>query len=222
MTERERISLKAQSFFDDLWAQGDPWELETSDFERARYARLLALLKPSGYARVLEIGCGTGTFSRLLAPLARRLVALDVSVKAISAAQAAQGTLDQIEFRVANVMDYDPRKEGPWDLIVMSETIYFLGWLYSFFDVCWLTSELWAATRPGGQLLLANTQRDIADPLLLPCVIRTYRDMFLNVGYRLDTEELFSGRKNDVDLEVLISLFCNGDAMIPTSNPKFT
>lgn len=210
MTERERISSKAQSFFDDLWARGDPWELETSDFERARYARLLALLKPSGYARVLEIGCGTGTFSRLPARLAQRLVALDVSVKAISAAQAAQTTPDQIEFRVANIMDYDPKKEGPWDLIVMSETIYFLGWLYSFFDVCWLTSELYAATRPGGQLLLANTQRDIADPLLLPGVIRTYHDLFLNADYQLDTEEIFRGRKNNVDLEVLISLFSKG------------
>jgi len=156
---------------------------------------------------MLEIGCGTGTFSRLLAPLAQRLVALDVSVKAISAARAAQPTMDQIEFRAVNIMDYDPQKEGPWDLIVMSETIYFLGWLYSFFDVCWLTSELYAATRPGGQLLLANTQRDIADPLLLPCVIRTYHDLFLNVDYQLQAEEIFRGQKNGVDLDVLISLY---------------
>jgi 2-polyprenyl-3-methyl-5-hydroxy-6-metoxy-1,4-benzoquinol methylase len=211
MTERERISSKAQSFFDDLWARGDPWELETSDFERARYARLLALLKPSGYGRVLEIGCGSGTFSRLLAPLAQRLLALDVSVKAISAARSAHPTLDQIEYRAANIMDYDPKTEGPWDLIVMSETIYFLGWLYSFFDVCWLTSELYAATRPGGQLLLANTQRDMADPLLLPCVIRTYHDMFSNVDFQLKAEQIFRGQKNGVDLDVLISLYGKPD-----------
>ena len=33
MAEREQVSLKAQSFFNDLWARGDPWELETSNWE---------------------------------------------------------------------------------------------------------------------------------------------------------------------------------------------
>jgi len=108
----------------------------------------------------------------------------------------------------ANIMDYDPEEEGPWDLIVMSETIYYLGWLYSFFDVSWLASRLHAATRPGGQLLLANTQGDAGEPLLLSWIIRTYRDLFLNVGYELRSEEIFRAQKNGVDLEVLISLFC--------------
>jgi hypothetical protein len=62
-----------------------------------------------------------------------------------------------------------------------------------------LTSELYAATRRGGQLLLANTQGEIGDPLLLPYVIDTYRDLFLNVGYRLDAEEIFNGQKNGVN-----------------------
>ena len=44
MTDREEICRKAQSFFDDLWRRGDPWELETSNWEHERYARLLAVL----------------------------------------------------------------------------------------------------------------------------------------------------------------------------------
>ena len=36
----------------------------------------------------------------------------------------------KIDFRVANIMQYNPRAEGPWDLVVMTETIYCLGWLY--------------------------------------------------------------------------------------------
>jgi 2-polyprenyl-3-methyl-5-hydroxy-6-metoxy-1,4-benzoquinol methylase len=207
MNDRERIASEARSFFDDLWSRGDPWQLESSDFERERYMRLLAMLNPSGYGRVLEIGCGAGVFSRLLAPLAGRLLALDVSAKAISTAQTALGTLQHIEFRVANIMDYNPKKEGEWNLIVMSETICYLGWLYSFFDVCWLASELFEATSPGGQLLLANTQGNIGDPLLLPSVIGTYCHLFLNVGYRLKAEEIFRGRKHGVDLDVVISLY---------------
>src|SRR5207249_936179 len=87
MIDRKGISLKAQSFFDDLWARGDPWELEASDFERERYARLIAMLDQSKYARILEIGCGAGAFSRLLAPMAQQLIALDVSSRAIAAAR---------------------------------------------------------------------------------------------------------------------------------------
>ena len=218
MTERELIAAKARSFFDDLWARGDPWGLESSQFERERYMRLLAMLDPSGYGRVLEIGCGAGAFSRLLAPLAQRLLALDVSAKAISTAQSALGTLKQVEFRVANIMDYNPKAEE-WNLIVMSETIYYLGWLYSFFDVCWLASQLFESTRPGGQLLLANTQGDIGDPLLLPSIIGTYRDLFSNVGYRLKSEEIFRGEKNGVRMDVMISLYQKPAATAPDDAP---
>ena len=51
-------------------------------------------------------------------------------------------------------MDYDAPVAGPWDLIVMSETIYELGWLYPLFDVGWLAAELFAATRDGGRLMM--------------------------------------------------------------------
>ena len=207
MIDRERISLKAQSFFDELWARGDPWELETSDFERKRYSRLITMLDHSTYARILEIGCGAGAFTRLLAPRAQRLIALDVSSQAIAAARAAHGRFKQIEFRAANVMDYDPKEEGPWDLIVMSETICYLGWLYSFFDVAWLASQLFAATRTGGELLLANTQGDAMEALLHPSIIRTYHNLFSNVGYNIRAEDVFRGTKNGVSIEVLITLF---------------
>ena len=51
--------------------------------------------------------------------------------KPYARARAAQSDLKQVEFRVGNIMDYNLREEEPWDLIVMSETVYFLGWLYS-------------------------------------------------------------------------------------------
>jgi hypothetical protein len=72
-----------------------------------------------------------------------------------------------VEFRVANIIDYDVQAEGPWGLIVMSDTVYFLGWLYSLFDLCWLASQLIKATREGGELLLANLQGEAHGPLFL-------------------------------------------------------
>jgi SAM-dependent methyltransferase len=209
MTEAERAQIreKARSFFDDLWKRGDPWELETSPFEEQRYRSLLAILDRPRYGRALEIGCGAGTFTRRFAELADQVLALDVSPEAIDKARAAQGTAQHVEFRVANAMDYDPKQDGPWDLIIVSEMIYFLGWLYPFFDIAWLVMDMFAASRRGGQLLLTNTYGGPQDYLLLPCLIRTYRDLFVNIGFQTKAEEIFRGVKNGVDIEVLITLF---------------
>lgn len=209
MTERESSGRRARSFFEDLWRRGDPWELETSELDQSRYARQIAVLGERHYPQVLEIGCGAGAFTRLLASRSGHVVALDIAPAAIARA-VAKPTPEHVEFRVANVMEYDPCREGPWDLVVLAETIYFLGWLYAFFDVAWLAAELFSATRDGGRLLLANTFGGIEDPLLRPWIIRTYRDLFLNAGYRLEAEEILRGVKNDVPLEVLISLFFKG------------
>ena len=207
MIDREQISSKARAFFDELWMRGDPWEFETSAFEHERFARLLKMLEPRRYGRVLEIGCGAGTFTRRFAPLADQVLALDVSPEAIAKARAAEGAQSHVEFRTTNIMEYDPKVEGPWDLIIMSETIYYLGWLYPFFDVAWLALDLFTATRASGQLLLANTYGGPEDYLLLPFLIRTYRDLFRNIGYHINSEETFAGSKNSVEIEVLITLF---------------
>jgi SAM-dependent methyltransferase len=206
MTERELVSQKAQSFFEELWKRGDPWEFETSEFEHRRCARLLEILSGRRYAKVLEIGCGAGTFTRLLAPIADHIVAFDISSTAIERAKATQMDA-RIDFKVANMMEYDARAEGPWDLVVMSDMIYFLGWLYSFFDVGWLAMELFAATRLGGHLLLPNAYGGPEDYLMRPFLIRTYRDLFVNVGYQIKSEEIFRGTKNGVGIETLMTLF---------------
>jgi SAM-dependent methyltransferase len=206
-TEREQIRLKAQSFFNDLWTRGDPWELETSTFEHQRYERLLSMLDQPRYGRALEIGCGAGTFTRRFAALTDQVLALDVSSDAIAKARAAHGLGQQVEFRAANIMDYDPKTEAPWDLIIMSDMVYFLGWLYPLFDIGWLALDLFAATRRGGQLLLANCYGGPQDYLMLPSLIHTYRDLFVHVGFQIKNEEVFHGVKNGVNIEALMTLF---------------
>ena len=205
--ERELIGRKAQAFFENLWKHGDPWDLESSEFEQAKYARQFAILDGCRYGRALEIGCGAGQFTQLLGRIANRVIALDISPTAIARAKAAGTGQALVDFRATNIMDYDLHAEGPWDLVVLNETIYYLGWLYPFFDVAWLAAELFAATRNGGRLLMANSCGGEVDPLLHPWLTRTYRDLFVNVGYVLEAEELLHGTKNGVDLEVLISLF---------------
>jgi len=207
MADRKLTHEKAQAFFEELWSRGDPWELETSEFEQAKYDQEILILDGRHYERALEIGCGVGSFTRRLASISRSILALDISPSAIARAREGQASLSAVEFRVQNIIDFDVHSEGSWDLVVMSETIYYLGWLYSFFDVAWLAAELFAATRDSGHLLMANTIGGVDDYLLRPWIIRTYHDMFFNVGYQPTSEKIFNGTKNGVPIDVLISLF---------------
>ena len=83
-----------------------------------------------------------------------------------------------VDFRQANIMEYDLHAEGPWDLVVLSDIMCYLGWLYSFFDVSWFASQLLAATRVGGHCLFANAMGEFGDMLLLPWITRTYRECY--------------------------------------------
>jgi hypothetical protein len=66
--------------------------------------------------------------------------------------------------------------------------------------------RLFEATREAGRLLMCNTE-DRDDYLLLPPIIRTYRDLMLNVGYRLAAEDRFRGSKNGHEVEALVSCY---------------
>ena len=207
MTERELVDQKIRTFMDNLWEQGDPWDFESSAYERDRCVQLLKMLEGTRYARVLEIGCGAGYLTRLLAPHADQIVALDISQTAIERARALSTRQTGVDFRVANIMEYKPQADGPWDLIVFSDTMCYLGWLYPFFDVAYLAVQLFDATRSGGRLMLANSMGENDDWLLRPWIIRTYRDLFVNVGYTIETEEVYKAAKKGVEFEVLKTLY---------------
>jgi 2-polyprenyl-3-methyl-5-hydroxy-6-metoxy-1,4-benzoquinol methylase len=204
--DRAAASKRARRFFEDLWSESDPWGLDNSDLDQQRFAQQLALLDDRRYQRALEIGCAGGSFTRQLAPLCAELVAIDVSERAIERARAAVRGTDGVELRVANVMDLNLEREGTWDLVVLTETAYYLGWLYPMYDLGWLAHSLHEATRPGGRLLLVNTI-STEKSLMSPWLIRSYRDLFGHVGYELEAEETLRGTKETVEFEILLSLF---------------
>ena len=144
---------------------------------------------------------------QLVEAVCHYIMAIDVAPSAIARPQAAGASPGRIDFCIENIMDHDFIGNRPWDLIVMNETIYYLGWLYSFFDVAWMANELYRATQPGGTFLIANTFGEISDYLIRPWIIRTYRDLFVNAGYVVKTEDTFCGKKDNVMLETLMTVF---------------
>lgn len=204
--DKAGAGVEAREFFDRLWSESDPWNLDTSDLDQVRFQRQLELLGGRHYQRGLEIGCAGGAFTRRLAETCGELVGIDISQHAIAKARAAIDGHPGVELRVANVMELDLEQEGTWDLVVLTETSYYLGWLYPMFDVGWLAHSLHDATRAGGRLLLANTISTDTG-IMSPWLIRAYRDLFANVGYELETEEVLRGTKETVEFEILLTLF---------------
>ena len=199
------IGERARTAFEQQWSGGDHWQLE-HELDRRSHQRQLELVADRRYGRALEVGCGAGAFTARLATVADEVLAIDIASGAIERARGRPIDGD-VEFRVQNVMELDVEAEGPWDLVVLSETIYCLGWLYPLFDVGWLVSCLLAAAGDRGRVLMANTYGAERDHLLRPWLIDTYRDLFLNVGFVAEHEETLRGEKDGVTFDILISLF---------------
>jgi predicted TPR repeat methyltransferase len=202
---KQTASAKAQQFFDELWSKGDFWAIESSAYEQERLNVLIGTVADRRYRRALEIGCGGGAFTRLLSDVADEVVGVDISEAAIERARNVVG--ENVKLRVADAVSHDWRAEGEFDLIVMTETIYYLGWLYPFFDLGWLASELHLITAPGGRLLLANTEGGCDDMLVLPHLIRTYHDLFRHAGFEVERETIWSGEKDGAALNVRVTLY---------------
>ena len=110
--------------FDRLYREtGDPWNYETSAYEAEKYARCLALLPSRRFSRALEIGCSIGVMSEAIARRCDSLLGLDFAPTAIERARAR--AIPNARFDVAEVPADWP--EGQWDLIVLSEVLYYLS-----------------------------------------------------------------------------------------------
>ncbi len=67
-------------YFDDVYnANDDPWEFETSDYEKKKYAATIAALPKPHYEKGLEIGCSIGVLTAMLSRRCRHLLATDIS-----------------------------------------------------------------------------------------------------------------------------------------------
>ncbi len=102
----------------------DPWQVD-SWYEQRKRALTVASLPRERYGNALEIGCSIGALAFDLAQRCDRLLAVDSSPTALSAARARLAAVPHVEVRVVDVPDGWP--EGRFDLISVSEVGYFLS-----------------------------------------------------------------------------------------------
>lgn len=141
MNENLRQKIKAD--FDRLALYDrDEWN------HNSHYHRFLLKQLPGKCQTVLDIGCGTGEFSRLLAHRARQVTALDLSPKSIQIAQKKSQQYNNIDYRVADIAAWKfPTKH--FDAVVSIATVHHLS-------VEQLIPQIETALKPGGVLIILD------------------------------------------------------------------
>lgn len=112
------------------------------------YHRFLLQQLPTQCKTVLDIGCGTGEFSRLLAKRFEKVVAIDLSPTMIEVSKQRSSQFSNIDFQVADVSQWEFPTEG-FDAVVSIATLHHLS-------VESLLPNLKAALKPGGRLVILD------------------------------------------------------------------
>lgn len=157
MNENQPNTLPPEYFDHVYQANRDPWNFETSPYERAKYAATLAALPRPHYAEVFEIGCSLGVLTEQLAARCGHLLAVDVSEAALAQARARCATLPQVDIRLMRVPEEFPPQQ--FDLILLSE----VGYYWSPADLARAADQLITGLKPGGQLLLVHWTPPVHD-----------------------------------------------------------
>lgn len=113
-----------EGHFEALYASDpDPWNYRSSPYEARKYAATVDILPNPTYQRALELGCSIGVLTAKLATFCNFVTAVDTSQRAL--VMARERCPDP---RVSFVHAYLPDGDwgAPFDLLVLSEILYFL------------------------------------------------------------------------------------------------
>jgi len=124
------------------------------------YHSFLLRHAPARCDQALDLGCGTGGFSRLLAQRSHYVLALDLSPQMIRLARERSTHASNIDYQVADVLKYDLPADQ-FDCIVSIATLHHLP-----FEM--MLEKMRGALRPGGVMLVLDLFKgeSLADLLL--------------------------------------------------------
>ena len=115
-----------QTYFDFVYDNSDdPWNYETSEYEKSKYASTINALPKKFYQNALELGCSIGVLTKLLSEKCAFLLSIDVNEKALQTATKRLHNNTAVKFERRFLPDGYP--DGKFDLIVMSEVGYYLS-----------------------------------------------------------------------------------------------
>ncbi|MFF5724850.1 SAM-dependent methyltransferase [[Kitasatospora] papulosa] len=145
-------------YFEDMYrGEDDPWRLQERWYEQRKYALTVASLPRPRFRNAFEPACSVGQLTRLLAPRCERLLAADRVASAVETTRRRTADLGQVEVARLTVPEEWP--EGRFDLVVLSELLY-------YFDEARLDELLSRATgalEPGGTLVTVHWNHPVPE-----------------------------------------------------------
>ena len=148
MTGEESLG---RGYFDALYAATpDPWNLAASEYEREKYADTLAALDGRRFRSAVEIGCAIGELTAVLAPACDAYLGVDIAQAALDQARARNADAPNVRFERLALPDEAPA--GRFDLIVLSEVLYY----FSRADLARVAAWVEGALEPGGAVLMVH------------------------------------------------------------------
>jgi cyclopropane fatty-acyl-phospholipid synthase-like methyltransferase len=155
----EQTPSRDASHFDRIYEKSaDPWHFRNSAYEREKYRATIAALPPRRFRSALEIGCSIGELTRLLAKRCDAVHGLDIAAAPLETARQRCDDLYQVRFSQMAVPGQWPI--GQYDLIVLSEVLYFL----SAADIAATAARVRQALTDRGLVLLVNWLGRTDDP----------------------------------------------------------
>jgi hypothetical protein len=192
-SDSEREESLPVKYFQRIYARkGDPWEFETSEYERAKYEDTLAALPHEQYQGGVEVGCSIGVLTKMLAERCDELLGLDVSDRALDKARERCSELQGVRFACMRVPQTMP--EGEFDLVMVSEVAYY----WTLADLEKAADGLAERHAQGGHLVLVHLTEWVPDYPLTGDQVHDYwleRPEWRRVGgarrerYRIDVLE---------------------------------
>jgi len=148
-----RLAAHSLYDFDPLAGRYDRWYETPAGraHDAAQKALVRKLLPPAGpEERLLEVGCGTGHWSRFFSGLGYAVVAVDVSERMIETARAAAPA--GCAFQVADACDL-PFGADVFDVVAAMATLEFVS------DAPAAVAEMFRVLRPGGRAVVGTLNR---------------------------------------------------------------
>ncbi len=138
-------------FFDDMYQKNsDPWNFKKSEYEAQKYTATIAALPRPRYRSGFEIGCSIGVLTEKLAQKSEKLLAVDITERALEQARERCQNLPQVRF--ANLFVPETYPNEKFDLTMLSE----VGYFWSRQDLTKAYYLIAEHLEPGGHLLMVH------------------------------------------------------------------
>lgn len=147
-----------QNYFTDVYRNNeDPWNFETSDYEKAKYAATINALPKPVYQEAFEVGCSIGVLTAMLAARCKQLLAVDSVEEPLVKARKRLEKYSNVTIKQMAVPGQFP--SGMFDLILVSEVGYYL----SLDDLHKFSHQIITHLQKGGHLLLVHWTPEVPD-----------------------------------------------------------